>query len=311
MKTISNQELLERLDSAFKAITTTDLGGATLVPEQRDRFLRIVQERTVLLGEARRVVMQSKTKNIDRTGFSGRILEAPQAEATEFTGGADPGFEQQKLVATKARGKASLSDETLMENIERDDFEDTLVDLIAEQAAIDLEELYLQGDETSGDTFLALIDGWNVTAANAITGSGTAPDFDATDVEAMFEAQLAAIPKKYLRDVSQWRFYVTWEVENAYRDVLRARGTALGDEAQTGSGALTYKGIPVVVVPMQATGASLLTHPDNTVYGVFKDVEIEPERVASADRNDYHVRVYTDANFEDPNGAVFADGWTG
>lgn len=308
---MTNQELMERLDAALKAITVTGLGDSRLEPEQAERFVRVVEERTVLLGQARRLTMRNDRRNIDRTEFSGRILEAPQDEGDEFTGEATPSFTTNQLVAEKVRGRAILSDEALEENIERDDFENTLIDMIAAGAGVDLEELLIAGDEGSGDTFLALTDGWLVKAGNSVTGSGTAPDFAEDDIEDMFESMLLAVPEKYLQDRSRWRFYVTFAQENDYRNVLRARGTALGDTAQTGNQPLFYKGIRLEVVPKMPAGEALLTSIDNAVYGIRREIEIEPERKASHDRWDFHVRAKADAHYEDENGAVAADGYTG
>lgn len=300
----------EMLAAAFKAITVPDLGDARLVPEQAERFVRVVQNRTVVLPEARRLSLRADRRNIDRTGFSGRVLEAPQAEGTVFTGEAVPDFFTNELVAQKVRGRAVISDESLEENIERQNFENTLVDMIGENAGIDLEELLLAGDTGSGDTFLALTDGWLVKAAQQLDGGGTAPDFDAADVESMFEALLLSVDEKYIRDRSRWRFYVTFSAENAYRDVLRARETALGDSAQVGSSPVAYKGIPVRVVPNMPSGEALFTNIDNTVYGIRRDIEIEPERRADADRWDFHVRAKADAHYEDENAAAHAFGST-
>lgn len=303
----------QMLAAAFKAITVPDLGSSRLNPEQAARFLQVVQERTVALSATRRLTMTADRRNIDRTGFSGRILKAPQTEGTQFAEAdyEQPVFFTNQLVAQKARGAASISDETLEENIERGNFEDTLVDMIAAQAGRDLEELLVAGDTGSGDAFLALIDGWLVEAAQSLSGSGTAPDFDATDVEAMFDAMILAVDPKYLQDRSRWRLYVTFDMENAYRDVLRGRNTGLGDTAQTGAQPLAYKGFRIQELPVLSAGTAWLTHVDNSVHGIRREIEIEPERKADHDRWDFHVRVKADAHYEDENAAVAASGWTG
>lgn len=307
---MANKSIAKMLAAAFKSITIPDLGSSVLVPEQADRFLRIVEERTVMLGAVRRVNMMAGTRNIDRTGFSSRILRAAQAEGTEFTFRDEPDFFTNQLIAVKGRGASFISDEALEENIERDNFENTLVDMIASQAGQDLEELFLAGDTASADTFLALTDGWLKVAANSVTGVANA-DFTATDVEDMFEAMILAVDPKYLSSRGRWRFYVTFDMENDYRDVLRARGTALGDQAQTSAMPLNYKGFLVEEEPKMPAGRALFTNVDNTVYGIRRDIEIEPERKPGFDRWDFHVRVRGDAHYEDENAAVSATGYTG
>lgn len=304
----------ELLNKAFKAITVADLGSSRLVPEQAERFVRIIERESVLLGETRRLTMRNDRRNIDRTGFSEPILRAAQAEATEFTPRVEPSFFTNELVAVKGRGAAAISDETLEENIERGNFETTLVDLIAARAAIDLEEAFMIGDSAGvGDALVDVIDGWLKKAANTVTGSATPGpgQFNQTDIEDMFDKMLLAVDDRYLRNLDEWRYYVTWAMANDYRDTLRARATALGDEAQTQANPLRFKGIRVLVVPVQAAGRALLTNRHNTVYGIRREIEIEPERKAGFDRWDFHVRVKGDCHYEDENAAVDATGYVG
>lgn len=292
------------LAAAFKAITVPDLDDARLVPEQAERFVRVVERASVMLGETRRLNLTADRRNIDRTGFSQRILKAAQAEGQEFTGETSPDFFMNQLVAEKGRGRVWISDEALEENIERDNFESTLVDMIAERAAVDLEEAFLAGDTAgAGDDFIDEIDGWLKKAEDQLTQA----DFDENDVEDVFETMLLTVDDKYIRDRGQWRFYVTFEIENRYRNKLRERGTQLGDTAQTQNQPVFYKGIRLQVVPTMPGERVLLTEVNNTVYGIRRDIQIEPERKASHDRWDFHVRVKADAHYEDELAAVAAD----
>jgi len=299
-----DRNLDQMIQKAMKALTVPDLGSSRLEPAQAAEFVRIVEKESVLLGAARRLDLQRDRRNIDRTGFAGRLLQEPADEGEDFTDRKDPSFYTNELVAQKARGAVRISDEALAENIEQEAFEDTLLDMIAERASIDLEELLLAGGTDSDDAFLELVDGWLVEAGNSLD----AEDFDESDIEDVFDTMLLAVDDKYLRDLTDWRFWCTWAHANAYRDTLRARETALGDTAQTGAEPLFFKGIRVQPVPVMPEGRALFGHVDNTVYGIRTDVEIEPERRASYDAWDFHVRVRADAHYEDENAAVAADG---
>lgn len=300
----------QMLESAFKAFTTGSLGDSLLVPDQRDRFLQALETRAPLLRTTRRITMRSHTTRIDRWTL-GQVLEAPAAEGENFTGETTPTTDTNTLAVTKVRGRVPASDEALADSLARGDAAKQLIDLIGARAGVDLELLLVQGDTTSGDPYLALLDGWLVKAAQQLTGSGTAPDFDATDVEEMFDAMLMAIEPRFLTDRARMRFFVPWNVDNDYRDKLRARGTELADRAQVGDGPLSYKGITLVETPAQPADTVLFSHTDNIVYGIWQDLEIEDERVAAADRHDFHVRARADADYEDENGAVVATGYTG
>lgn len=386
---LSVENILTRLDAAFKSITAGSLGNTKMSAEKSDRFVRAVENSTPMLREARRIDMATDTRDIDKTGFGGRIMQAG-VENTAPGATTDPTFTNNKLVAVEAIAVVGVTDSALEDNIEGDGFENTLIDMMGERAGVDLEELYVKGDKTSGDTYLALTDGWVKKAANAVSGACTdtggggnstltaaagagtvvlpvvtmanfgvndwvrigagwtqeygrisavdvpglkitltspvffnhaigeavveitaAPGFNRFSTEDMFEAMLNALPKKYLRDRGQWRLYVHWDIENAYRDQVRARGTALGDTAQTTAQPLTYKGIPVVPVANLASGSGVLAHPDNLVYGIHRDVKIERERLPKLRRTDFVLTVRVDCNYEDTQAAVVASGWVG
>lgn len=318
--TYSNDEILARLDGAFKSITVDDLGDSVLAPEKFNQFIRAMQARTVILPEARFIEMNSHVTEIDRVGFTGRVLTVGNnsdgtqkvLEETEFS---KPIFATNKLVAKEMQAVTAIRDRALRRNIERGGFEDTLVDLFGEAAGRDLEEWAIFAKEGSADALLSLTDGWIEKSANKIYGGGTDKDFDpsANDFpENVLKALLDALPKEFLVNRAEWRFYVPYEIEDGYRDLLKRRGTALGDRAQTEGGGLMYKGIPVVYCPMlerasQDTGrVAMLQHPDNMVWGVFHEVTIEREREAKARRTDFVLTIEADCHYEDENGAVVA-----
>ncbi len=317
--TYSNEEILARLDGAFKSITVESLGDSVLAPEKFNQFIRAMQARTVILPEARFIEMESHVTEIDRVGFTGRVLAVGNTEdgqkvlkENEFS---KPIFATNKLVAKEMQAITAIRDRALRRNIERGGFENTLVDLFGEAAGRDLEEWAIFASEKSNDALLSLTDGWVEKSANKVYGGGTDKDFDpsADDFpENVLKALLDALPKEFLVNRAEWRFYVPYEIEDGYRDLLKMRGTALGDRAQTEGGGLMYKGIPVVYCPMlerasEATGrVAMLQHPDNMAWGVFHEVTIEREREAKARRTDFVLTIEADCHYEDENGAVVA-----
>lgn len=316
----SNDEMLNELDTAFKNITgITQLGESVLAPEQFDRFIEAMMARTNILPNARFIDMTAHQVNIDRIGFTGRVL----------TGGLDKDSDDQstsedwvnattatnKLQAVELRGKVALEDRALRRNIERGNFQQHLVDLFGQAAGRDFEEWAVLADTEYGTTdILKLGNGWAKKAGNKIYGQDDV--FNPSDAEEVLEALLDALPKQYLVNRSEWQFQVPYEVENGYRDILKARGTALGDSALTSGGQLMYKGIPVVYCPMlerskptDDNGAgriAMLQHPDNMVWGVFHEVTIEPKRDAGNRRTEFYLTIECDAHYEDENAAVVA-----
>ena len=309
---MNNQQMLEKINSALKSITTGDLGGSKLSRSKQQRFVQTVSEATPILDAARRINMTSHTHDIDRVGFADRIL-GKATEGVAGTSDSKPVFNTNTLESVEVMAIAGITDSTLEDNIEKEGFEDTLLDLIADRTGIDLEELFLVGDKTSSDPFLALTDGWLKKAANEVVGGNetTPGDFLETDVESMFDAMIAAVPKKYLRNRADWTFYVHWDIEDAYRNVLRKRGTGLGDSAQTSALQLSYKGFKIQDSANMPEGTAFLAPASNLVYGIYRDIFIEPDRIPKARKTDFVTTLRVDCHFEDENAAVVGKGYIG
>lgn len=343
---MSTNELLSELDRAVKAVTDVDtFGDSLLQPQKFDEFVRRMEDRSVVMPEARFVEMEAQQTDIDRTGFVGRILhsgstdtgDSRELSSSDFS---EPTAATNKLIAQELQAITSLRDRALRRNIEKGGFEDTLVDLFAEAAGRDFEEYALLGDTNiahADDDVLSKTDGWVKTSANKVYG-GSGGQFDTSDSdwpETMFQAQLDALPKRFIQNISEWRIYVPFSVLDAYRDLLKARNTELGDRMMTEGGGptmsngspvtatLPWKGLWVTYCPLlersrEATGdyastednvagrLALLSHPDNMAWGVFHEVSIEQEREAKARRTDFVLTFEGDAHYEDENGAVAA-----
>jgi len=302
------------------------LGDAVLQPTKLTRFVRKMQESTVILPEARYFPMEAQIHEIDRISFTGRVLESGEDASgnhrelseSDF---AKPSTNTNTLTVHEFQAIVSLRDKALRRNIEKENFEDTLIDLLGEAVGRDIEEFALFADTDftyNQDHVLSKSNGWVKQAANAVYG-GDKSDFDPTAdtyPENMFNAMLAGIPKEYLSNISGWRYWVNWEVENGYRDLLKARGTALGDTVYTTGGKLAYKGIQIERVPMleraKATGVggpgdvAILGYPNNHVWGVFHKVTIEREREAKKRRTDFILTLEVDAGYEDENAVIVA-----
>jgi hypothetical protein len=214
----------------------------------------------------------------------------------------------------------------LRRNIEKEGFENTLIDMLGEAVGRDSEELYIFGNTgiTYGqDDVLSKLNGWVKQAANAVYGVDEVgyleKDFDPTDAtfpENMFKAMIDATQKQYLKNRAGFRFWVDFETDDKYRDILKARNTGLGDSIQTGFVEIAYKGIPVRRVPMierakpivdgGTGGICLLGYPNNLVWGVFAQIAIEREREAKLRRTDFVLSLEVACEYEDENAATVA-----
>ena len=299
-------ELLEKLNQAYKGITVDSLEGAKLVPQQQQRFIRTATKATPILDEARRIDMTSHTRNIDRISMTGRMLRKTHEleEAKEVDG---PDFHTNKLVAEEMTGVFWLTDQALEDNLEKEQLQNTIVDLAGRQVGVDLADLFVNGDKSLQDELLSTTDGWLLKAVNQID----ADMFDPADVESLFGNMLGVVDKTYLRDPAEWTIWTDWTTADNYRDSLRGRNTALGDRAQTDNDGLNFKGFVVRHDPAMPEGTAMLVPDGNRVWGAHRDVRIEPERRAKLRRTDYVVSLRADCHFEDENAVVVARGYTG
>lgn len=327
---MDNFDMLKLIDRALKGgiVEIDDLGDAVLQPTKLTKFVRQMQSKTKILPEARYFPMTAQIHEIDRIAFTGRVLHSGTDASSDHrslatSNWASPGTNTNQLVAKEFISIASIRDKVLRRNIERENFEDTLIELLGEAVGRDTEELAIFGDTRyayADDDILSKVDGWVKLAENVIYG-GDKSDFDPsadTYPENMFDAMLSAMPKQYLDNINDWRFWVDWDVRNAYQNLQKARGTALGDRAYTTNLELAYKGVPVVYVPTlakaKADGAStygtgdvaILGYPNNHVWGVFHRVTIEREREAKERRTDFVLTLEADAQYEDENAVVVA-----
>lgn len=323
----TQKELLYLIDKAMKGgiVEVSDFGDAVLQPEKQTRFIRQAQLKTKVLPQSRYVQMTSHIHDIDRISFPGRVLKSGSdgdnvhrnLETTEF---AKPSTAINKLTAKEFVAIVSLRDSALRRNIEKENFEDTLIDMLGAAAGKDLEEFAFFANTDilySNDDVLSKTDGWVKSAANAIYGVGGSKDFDPTAEtypENMFDTMLTATPKEYLNDPNDFRYWVDWNTMDAYLNLLKKRYTNLGDDIYRGA-LPPYKGIPVEYVPLFArstlTGGGagrvcVLGYPENHAWGVFHKIAIEREREAKKRRTDFVLTIEADAGFEDENACTVA-----
>lgn len=333
---------LAEVQAAFKAITTADFGESILLPQQFNRFVKIIQANNNLLQAARRQTMTTPQVQIDRTGFMQRVLRAGDAAdgthkvlvQSEY---AKPVFQNNKLNAFEVQAITDIYDKALRRNIERQRFAQTLTDMFGDAIGRDLEELFILMDTATNptnDLLLSKGNGWVKDAANKVYGVDAAPatagapsprpkNFDPTSTDAatgfpinMFQSMLLGLPKQFLQDPSEWKFYVGWQVMDAYREQIAKRVGATADSAIVDGKVVDYKGIPIEYAPMLEKSKStaqgglgrlaMLQHPNNMVWGVFHEVTIEPSRHPEERRTAYVVTAEVDAGYEDENAAVVA-----
>lgn len=285
---MQNKELLQKADLAVADLTAN---GGLLSPEQSDTFIRNMIAQPTLLNTARVVRMNAPQMKVNKIGFGQRILRPAPASGTALAAvdRSAPTTSQITLTSKEVIAEINLPYDVIEDNIERGTIgtrnpetggiaatgglKDTIMALISERAALDLEELALLGDTASADTYLALADGYLKQAVTNVVDAGGAPIS-----KAVFKAGIKTMPDQYLRNRAALRHYVSIDNETEFRDSLANRETALGDANLQGNNRLFAFGSPVEPVALMPATGGLLTNPQNLLFGIQRDMHLEVDK---------------------------------
>lgn len=310
----TTEELLRKA-----AMVTSDIASAgQLNPTQANKFIDMLIDPTVLSKEARLERMSANKEEFNKIGFNSRIMQAA-TEATDPGNTDKPSTAKVELSTVEGIAVVGISYSTFEDNIERGALADHIVRLMAERAGLDLEEQWVNGDTASGDSFLAQNDGIlkQVTSHTSTVADMTTP----TDLVEACDKALRSLPKKYLRNKREWRYYVHADAELQLRQALSERSTGAGDRYLLDDAPVLVRGIPVVSLPVlpeiadidgggagTAAGSKvLLVHPKNVVIGVQRAISIESDRLIRQRVVEYVATVRSDVTFEEEDAVAMAE----
>lgn len=304
---LHNRALLEKADLALADLT---LGGGILKPAQAQKFMRLLIKNSVLLQQATVVPMASPKQQISKIRMGARVLR-PGQEGTAL-GVADrtkPELSDVELDAKLFKGEVRLSDEVLEDSIEHGELRQTLMEMIAEAIARDMEEVAINGDTTSTDPFLATMNGVLRQATSHVVDAAGGPL-----TKAILRDLLRSLPTEHLRNKKAMRFLTSTDADLAYRDTLSERATAAGDRFLEDDTPVLYSGVAVQPVPLfpenlGATGnqtATLLCDPKNIHFGIWRQVRLETDRDISEGVLKIVATLRFDAKYSDETGVAKA-----
>ena len=276
---MKNQDIIKKADIALADLSAN---GGLLLPEQADKFIRTLMDSPTILNSARVVAMNSPQRKINKIGFGTRILR-PGVSGVALTSAqrVKPDQSQVTLNTKEVIAEINIPYDVIEDNIERGNvnggmeqgaggIHDTIVQLIAERAALDLEELCLLGDVASLDPYLALLDGYLKQSTAHVVNGGAA-----TISKAILKAGVKAMPDKYLRNRASLRHFLSMDNETEYRDTYANRATALGDATLQGTSPLFAYGSQVTAVPLMPAASGLFSDPLNMIFGIQRRINIE------------------------------------
>ena len=283
---ISNETLISKADAALADLTS---GGGLLQPAQAQKFLRVLIDEAVLLKMATVVPMRSPKQLIEKIQFGTRILRAgTENEALESKDRAKPSLSKVELDAQLFKAEVRLNNEVVEDSIERGQLRQTIMQLMAEQIAVDIDEVIVRGDTTSTDPFLAQFNG---LLAQVTTNQ--VDYLDGTTDRTLFKNMFKAMPHAFIRNKKALRFLTSIASEIDYRHSLGDRATIGGDKFVEEDAPTMYAGVPVVSVPLfpetlRNTGNTLsnctspvLIDPKNITVGIWRDIRVETDKLVS------------------------------
>lgn len=277
---------MDKVQRADMALADLTANGGVLDPEHQDTFFRKIIDEPTFIRQTRYVNMSAPEMKIPKIGFGSRVLRpAPNTGTgghqddgtnTRYLAAADrvkPDFGQVQLETSEVMAEIHIHDDLLEDNIEKDSMADTIMTLLAERIALDLEEFVLKADTGSGDDFLALQDGvLKLASVNVVNAAGSPISIN------IFNNMKKSLPTRYRRNLNTLRFLTSMDKESDYRVQVAGRGTNLGDQVLTGSAPLPVLGVPLQGVALMPEANGLLLDPKNVIVGIQRNIRIERER---------------------------------
>ena len=157
------------------AISTGSLTSGLLNPEQARKFIQQTFDATNLGGLIRHEQRTSKTGEIDKIGIASRIVRKKTENADDgYRAGVNTS--QIEYATTAIRLPWEITEESLRENIEGQNLEKIITDLMTAQLGVDLEDLYLNGNEGTG-TAKAFSTTETYKAGDTVTYNGSVYEF--------------------------------------------------------------------------------------------------------------------------------------
>jgi hypothetical protein len=288
----SNAEMIRKADLVISELNSN---GGLLNPEQSNAFIRKLLVAPTMLAQVRRVTMSAPIRKINKISFASRILNAgsagtgPYPTALASNQRAAATTEQIQLQTHEVIAEIHLPYDVIEDNIEGGNvgtfneggnppmaggFRDTIVTLIAERVAIDLEEQALNGDTSSADPYLAQCNGYlKLIQSNIVDAGGQQIN------RTILKNAMKTLPSQYRRNRAALAHFVSTEQEIEYRDTLANRETSLGDSQLQSTAPVYAAGSPVVGVPLMPGSSGILTNPLNLIFGVQRDIMMETDKI--------------------------------
>lgn len=296
---ISNRTIIQKA-----AIETASLSSGLLNPEQARKFIQQTFDATNLNQLVRHEMRTAKSGEIDKIGIARRIL---RKKTENHDDGYRAGVETSQIeyATTAVRLPWEITEETLRENIEGQTLETIITNLMTTQLGVDMEDLYLNGDEDTESTvqdydFLKINDGWikQISEGGHIYDASSESDMSLD----LYYRTLSQLPNKYNNGNLRWlmspKRAQKWELFLLNKVI--GQGGAVPDSVYAAPAR-----IPAVECPSMSDDTIILTDPKNLVvvntYSVKIRKTTEGKEAIMMDKRFYVVHLDYDPIIEEPD----------
>lgn len=256
----------ERREALHKAtVDTTAVGSAALLPlSVGRRFLVQIKEQDPWGQAVSQDIVTAPTGQLNKFNTSSRIIRKADENSDDgYRVGAN--FPTVQYATVKIRLPWEVTEDAFHENIAGESLEGTITNDMTRQFALDLSDLEINGDETSGNAFLQINRGFlRELAVNGLHRVNGGAINAGVLVKAHFFAGLKAMPNKYRgQEGLVWMMSPNRHLN--WIETMTDRVTAAGDAALIAAGPPVDKplGYPIMEHPFFPDDRIVLAAPSN------------------------------------------------
>jgi hypothetical protein len=304
---------MTNLEALKAVIDTSSLStGGKMEPQHDEEFVeKVIDETKLFTGSGGKdpVVDVIRTTSeqfvVDSLDIATRVIRAPII-GTAYETTTSPTFG--KITGTNKFNILvyDLGIDALGRNIQGGRLADTLERLFTRAFGNDIEDLYIVGDEDSGDAFIKLNNG---ILDLLTTGGDQANSFDtngSTDLlDVILPGAMDALPDKY-KDTSNLTFVMSPTNASKYKRALQQRATNLGDQMILQDGVPPFEGIRIVAPSKWPNTHYWLTVNRNAVLSIEMGLRLDNEWKPRKLSWEYTLAMASDIVVKNPDASVMA-----
>jgi len=233
---------VQKADMALSDI----VAGGKLVADQRKQFILVNIKGQVVMARIRVTTMTRESEQIPKmTSFGTQVWHpGTESQALTLAQRVAPGFDLVTLTSKEVVCQVDYPRYVLADQVEGPAFHNTLIGYLGLHTKRDFENLIINGDTTSTNTLLTMFDGMLAGATSNTYAAGSvalSSDILATTISTM--------PAEFR--VQQNLTFLTNPVAcDAFAAELEARVGAAADARLAAGGSLSFRGRPVLEVPL-------------------------------------------------------------